>query len=103
MACGVMPIVASYSAPIEFVDDVVGYRIEVDMEEADVGWKKDCKDEMPQWGRVRVKDLADLMVNLYNNREILEEKGKKARARIEEEWTWKHAAQRFSNLVEEYF
>lgn len=104
MSCGIPPIITNFSAPPEFVDDEVGFLVECDIVPVD------CKKaevygpfvREPKWGKARVEELVEKMIFAYNHRELLEKKGVAARKKVVNELTWRHAAQKFSNLIEEH-
>ena len=97
MACGVPVIAPNYSALPEIVDNDCGWLIDVDEEEAVVeGNYQVC----PKRGMAKVDQLAEAMLDAYNNVDKTRRRGGQAWDRIRNSYTWEHAAERFSTIVE---
>src|SRR4030095_7070277 len=95
MACALPVIVTEGGATDDFVDESTGFKIAA---------TKQVFGERSISGLITAADLwllepdlnalTDAMVYVYANRESARETGRRARAKVESGWTWKHAAEK---------
>lgn len=97
MACEVPAIVPNYAALPEIVDGNTGYLAPVEIIDAD---RAGNYLKQPKRAHMLIKDLRSGIVHAYNNRAEVIEKGKKARKKVVENFTWKHVADKFMKIIE---
>jgi glycosyltransferase involved in cell wall biosynthesis len=93
MACGLPVIVTNYSAPADYLDDVIAYPIRVEK-------LVDVYDPFffpegsaaGQWAQPDVAHLRSLLRHVYEHPAEAREKGRRAREVVCSRWTWDHAA-----------
>jgi glycosyltransferase involved in cell wall biosynthesis len=95
MACGTPAISPVHTGIADFFDSSVGTEVKVN------GWEQ-AKDPMfggtinqGEWAEPSVDSLAEQLRNVYENYEEAKKKAALARRRVEEAWTWEHAAKDF--------
>ena len=99
MACGLPVISTHWSAQTEFLDDEVGYQV-------DIRGLIPAVAKCPyykgfEWADPDVDHLAHLMRHVYENREEARATGLRASIAAREKWTWLDAAARIkSRLLE---
>jgi glycosyltransferase involved in cell wall biosynthesis len=102
MACGLPVIVTGYSAPLDFVDDQVGYLISV-ARHAQVRDRHffPSGKALGTWAEPEEGSLRQLMRHVFENRNEAREKGRRGRARVCSQLTWDHAASAARRLLRE--
>jgi glycosyltransferase involved in cell wall biosynthesis len=94
MACGVPVMVTNGGPTDDFVDDTVGWRLPAQKQPFGDGRIGPWECVGPTWmWEVSPHDLARQMRHVFNHPEEAKRKGAAARQRVEQGWTWGHAAQ----------
>ena len=114
-ACEVPCIVTDYSAPPEFIDPEIGWlipaqEVEVDWDycrkmHVEHGWVHHWPETgyvngPPRWGDPDVEALAGLLQQAAQNPDWVMQKGKLARRKMMEHYTWSHALDRILQAIE---
>ena len=99
MACGLPVIATGWSSQMDFFDDDVGYCIRVkELVEADntnqyyMGFNWAMPDE---------EHFVHLMRHVHENRSEAREKGRFARERARNKWTWQNSADIIYNYIKD--
>ncbi len=102
MAAGLPTIGTRWSGQLDFLDDDVGYLIDIDgLENVD----PEQTAENPyyeadhRWARPNVAHTAELMRRVFERRDEARERGQQARARVFADWSAERGAQRFVALA----
>src|SRR5262249_19213912 len=95
MSCALPVIVTAGGATDDFVDDSTGFKIPATRHVFGDRSISGLKTAADLWLlEPDLEALASALVYVYTNRENARETGRRARARVEDGWTWKHAAEK---------
>lgn len=106
MAAGLPTIGTNWSGHLDFLDDDVGYLIDVDGLEA---VHPEQTEENPyyeadhRWARPSVAHTSALMRRVFERRDEARAKGRAARERVFAEWSAERGAERFAVLVRDVY
>jgi glycosyltransferase involved in cell wall biosynthesis len=100
MACGVPAIVPNLGPSRDFCDEETTFFIPAEEEMLEQTQIADLDTVgKPWWLKIDTTDLQKRMRFVYENRSLVQEKGKKASAKIRSTFTWKKTAERVTELV----
>lgn len=104
MACGLPVIAPAYSGPTAYMTPQNSYPIPIEgLEDAYCPLFFQNKGQHGQWAKIKTKTLADQMRYVYENQDHAQKIGQAAATEIQQNWTWKHAAQKaFEALRHDY-
>jgi glycosyltransferase involved in cell wall biosynthesis len=92
MACGLPVIATRWGGNLAFMDDDNSLLLDIyGLEDADVGNELEVfRGQM--WARPAVDHLVELLVRVASDPVARSDIGRRARADVEQRWTWKHAS-----------
>jgi len=101
MSCALPVIVTAGGATDDFVDDRTGFKIPATRQVFGDRSISGLKTAADLWLLQPDLDaLTSALVYVYSNRESARETGRRARASVEDGWTWKHAAEKALRRIE---
>lgn len=102
MRTGLPCISPFYSGVTDFFDDRVGYTIGHSFGEAEITFIGDGTKEKTEVAYPHVNDLAERMVEVYEDYKGALKKGARASQRIVTKFTWERSAQTLVDLIREH-
>ena len=100
MACGLPVIVTEYSAPLDYLDRDCAYLIEVEkMVPVDDWFFFPVDYGLGEWAQPDISSLRRLLRHVFENPDEARAKGRRARERVCNHWTWDHAVDTARRLL----
>lgn len=99
MATGLPSIATNYSGVTDFFSEDVGYPLGYNMGTGYVTFIGTNDKERTEIAYPKLADLSNQMVYVYENYDKALEKGKKAAARIKNNFTWKKSAETLVDII----
>jgi glycosyltransferase involved in cell wall biosynthesis len=100
MSCELPVIVTDYSAPHDYLDESIAYLIPVErMIPVDDPMFFRPGDPYGLWAQPDGARLRQILRHVFNHPDEAREKGRRARNRVVNRWTWRHAAETAHSLL----
>ena len=97
MSCGLPVITTAFGGQTDYVNENNGWLIDYDL--IDVTW--DMMYQGNKWAKPDIQHLKSLMRIAYNNKDVIEQKGKLAQTTAQQ-LTWDNSARLLYNLISEH-
>jgi glycosyltransferase involved in cell wall biosynthesis len=103
MACGLPVIAPFYSGPTAFLRPEDSYCVDIDgLEDIYCPYFFPHAGTHGQWAKVNLHSLYQQMKHVAHHPEEAKERGYKASMRMNQDWTWDHAARSFADTINRF-